>query len=277
MRSQRELEVEVSARFDNQVIARVAWEPTRAHSGTDFVTAGGVRVTRSELLDPVRTFTTAIREYSFDPVSLKASVMLAPGLDLGSSGLGLAGVLDRLRDEAPERFEALNAELGRWLPEFDRVLFVTPGQGLRALRLRSRSKSEAIDAAELSDGTLLALAILALAYQPTPPSLVAIEEPERGIHPRLLRRVQDALYRLSHPQAFGESRPPVQVVATTHSPYFLDLYRDRPEEIVIAHREGDDARFERLIDRPEAKQILEGAPLGEVWYSGILGGVPAGS
>jgi predicted ATPase len=103
---------------------------------------------------------------------------------------------------------------------------------------------------------------------------VCLEEPDRGLHPRLFRDVQDAMYRLSYPDKFGESRQPVQVVATTHSPYLLDLYREHPEEVVLAHKLGGDVRFERLSDRPDLAEILEGAQLGEIWYSGILGGVP---
>ena len=88
---------------------------------------------------------------------------------------------------------------------------------------------------------MLALAILTLAYLPDPPLLIGIEEPERGVHPRLLRNIQTALYRLSYPKQFGEDRQPVQVIATTHSPYFLDLYKDHPEEIVIAQKTSDGA------------------------------------
>ena len=127
----------------------------------------------------------------------------------------------------------------------------------------------------MSQGTVLALAILTLAYLPDPPPLIGIEEPERGVHPRLLRNIQTALYRLSYPKQFGEDRQPVQVIATTHSPYFLDLYKDHPEEIVIAQKTSDGAAFERLSDQPDIMEVLDDAPLGEVWYSGILGGVPA--
>ena len=183
--------------------------------------------------------------------------------------------MDRLRDKAPERFEALNDEFGLWLPEFDRILFETPKTGQRAFLLRTRKGHHAIPARDLSQGTVLALAILTLAYLPDPPPLIGIEEPERGVHPRLLRNIQTALYRLSYPEQFGEERQPVQVIATTHSPYFLDLYKDHPEEIVIAQKTADGAQFERLSDQPHIMEVLEDAPLGEVWYSGILGGVPA--
>jgi hypothetical protein len=63
-------------------------------------------------------------------------------------------------------------------------------------------------------------------------------------------------------------------LATTHSPYFLDLFKDRPEEIVIANRVGQIVSFERLSDKPVIQEILADSPLGEIWYSGILGGVP---
>ena len=168
----------------------------------------------------------------------------------------------------------MNKELGRWLPEFDRILFETPNAGQRAFLLRTRKGRHAISAIDLSQGTVLALTILTLAYLPDPPPIVGIEEPDRGVHPRLLRNIQEALYRLSYPENFGEKRGPVQVIATTHSPYFLDLYKDHPEEIVIAQKTADGARFERLSEQPYIMEVLDDAPLGEVWYSGVLGGVP---
>lgn len=212
--------------------------------------------------------------YSFDAERLAAPVGLSPNATLSSDGSNLAGVLDNLRDKEPERFEALNEELGRWLPEFDRILFETPDHGRRSILLRTRS-GHRIEASDLSHGTLFALGFITLAYLPNPPAIVCFEEPERGIHPRLLREVRDAMYRLCHPEEYGEKREPVQVIATTHSPYFLDLYKDHPEEIVIAHKDEQGVHFERLSDKPNVDEFLQDAPLGEVWYSGILGGVPS--
>jgi len=211
--------------------------------------------------------------YSLDPGSLAASVTLQRDVTLGNNGSYLAGVLDRLRDQNPERFDALNEELSRWIPEFDRVLFDTPGPGLRALVLRTKS-GHRINALDLSDGTLLALAMLTIAYVPDPPPIIGFEEPDRGLHPRLLRDVRDALYRLAYPRDHGERREPVQVIATTHSPYLLDLFKDRPEEIIVAHKVGGTAQFERLSERDDLKEIVRDVHLGEAWYSGILGGVP---
>ncbi len=106
---------------------------------------------------------------------------------------------------------------------------------------------------------------------------MCLEEPDRGIHPRLLREIRDAIYRLTHPEDHGETRPPVQVVATTHSPYMLDLYRDHLDEVVVAHKEGLFARFEKLSELKNVDEILEDSRLGDAWFGGILGGVPGNS
>jgi predicted ATPase len=217
------------------------------------------------------------RIFSFRAESIAAPVTVGPNIEIERDGGNLAGVLDKIKDSEPERFEALNHELARWLPEFDRILFETPEQGRKAFLLRTRTGKHKIKAGDLSHGTLFALAFLTLAYLPNPPAFMCFEEPERGIHPRLLRDVRDAMYRLCYPEEHGDSRSPVQVIATTHSPYLLDLYKDQPQEIVIAHKDDRGVHFERLSEKPDFDEILRGSPLGEVWYSGILGGVPANS
>lgn len=221
----------------------------------------------------LEAFLTGVRFFALNANAIAEPARLQPHVALQENGSYLAVVLDRLRDEHPERFAALNATLGQWLPEFDAVLFDTPDAGNRAFALRTRKGHHVIPARSISDGTRLALAMLTLAYLPDSPSVVCLEEPDHGIHPRLLRDVRDALYRLSYPEQFGEDRKPVCVVATTHSPYLLDLFRDHPEEVVIAQKVGLEARFERLSDRPDIDEILADSHLGEVWYSGVLGGV----
>jgi len=215
-----------------------------------------------------------VRAYAFQSRLMTAPVQLAPKAEFAEDGRNLAIVLDRIRDEAPERFEALNAELGRWLPEFDHVLFETPSPGHRSFALRTRREQRPIQARNLSDGTLLALAMLCLAYSPDPPPVVCFEEPDHGLHPRLMRDVRDALHRLAYPENFGETRGAVQVIVTTHSPILLDLFRDHPEEVVIANKVGTEATFQRLSDIPNFEEILGECSLGDAWYTGILGGVP---
>jgi predicted ATPase len=218
-----------------------------------------------------------VRIFSFNAASIAAPTPLRPEIFLQENGADLPGVLDNLRDSHPERFEALNEELGSWFPEFDRLLFETPERGKRGIKLRTRTGKHEIPAKNLSDGTLIGLAILTLAYLPQPPLLVGIEEPDRGLHPRLLRQVAAAIYRLAYPNEFGDKRDPVQVIVTTHSPYMVDLFREHPENIILANKLEGNVRFERLSDLPNIEEILQDSHLGDLWYSGILGGVPAES
>lgn len=226
-------------------------------------------------LDQIRT--PGIRIYSLHDQAIAEAAKPDGKAELRENGGNLAAVLDRIKDQDEERWEALNVALAEWLPGFDRILFSVEGDGMKAVELRTKPESFRIPAAQLSQGTLVALAILTLSYLPQPPTLICLEEPDRGLHPRLLQEVQNAIRRLCYPEEFGEARSPVQVIATTHNPFFLDLFRDSPEQIVIAEKHGLEARFKRLSDHPNLKEIIAGVPLGEVWYSGVLGGVPAGT
>ncbi len=238
--------------------------------GHDETSVGGAKMPRA-----VRT----MRVYSFDPEAI-ARPLRARSIDmsLDADGGGLPGVLSQLRDRHEDRFNALTGELGKWLPDFDKITFDQDkhDDNLRTMFLQTRDGPHKIPASALSHGTLIALAILTLVYQTDdPPSLIALEEPDRGLHPYLLRHVQDALHRLAYPESCGEKREPVQVIATTHSPYFLDLFKDYPEEIVIADKRDGNVQFQRLSNLPNIKDILGDEPLGEAWYLGVLGGVPS--
>ena len=226
------------------------------------------------IIQQISVTVNGIRVFSLDAAAIAVPAPVKD-VELAHNGAGLAAVLDALRDNAPERFDAINAELGRWLPEFDSILFDRPSEGNKSIALRTRIGQYKIPARDLSQGTLIALALLTLAYLPQPPSVVGLEEPDRGMHPHLLRNVQSAIYRLAYPENYSEKREPVQVIATTHSPYFLDLFKDHPEEIVVANKVDGNIRFQRLTDQPNFQEVFAGAALGEVWYSGLLGGVPA--
>ena len=228
-------------------------------------------------IEPAHAFSafqwlSRMQSFALDSTAIGQPVAVNSG-PLQQSGFGLAAVLDDLKDNHPERWESLLAEMRSWLPEYDHIQFDKPQVGSKGIMLRTKKGWHSIQARDLSQGTLIALALLTLAYLPDPPSLIGLEEIDRGLHPRLLRRLQDALYRLSYPESCGESRPPIQVIATTHSPYLLDLYRDHPEEVVLARKEGLEVEMKRLTDIEHYEDILGDSPLSEVWYSGVLGGV----
>ena len=84
--------------------------------------------------------------------------------------------------------------------------------GRLLLAIKDAPFSHPILAKFASDGTLKLLAYLIVLFDPNPPQLVGIEEPENHLHPRLL------------PQLAEECRSAsanTQLMVTTHSPFFV--------------------------------------------------------
>lgn len=222
----------------------------------------------------VRERLLTLRTFEFNHAVIGRAVPLDRETRLERDGANLAAVLARLHRESPEAFALWRAEVVAALPEYTDANLEEAGAGGVQLALSIEGERRPIPAEDLSQGTLYALALFALALDPAPPSVVCIEELDRGLHPRLLRLVRDALYRLSHPEASGLRRERVQVIATTYSPFLLDLFRDHPDEVIITEKRGQAAHFLRLSDRPDLPELMNGVSLGDLWYTGILGGVP---
>ena len=223
----------------------------------------------------VRTQLQGIRAFLFDHYAMAVPAKRGDGAELASNAANLAAVLAQRRTQAPEAMAQLEEDFCRVLPEFSGLDFRDTADGRIELLAQLADGREILSAENLSQGTLYLLAILCLAHDPHPPAIICLEEADRGVHPRLLREVRDAFYRLSHPLA--GTRAPVQVIATTHSPYLLDLFRDHPEEVVLANKHGNAANFERLSERADLLELMKETNLGDLWYSGILGGVPGDS
>lgn len=217
----------------------------------------------------------SIRAYLFDHYAMAAPALAADNEELASNGGNLAAVLARWRKAEPAAYTALEAEFLRLMPEFAGLELITGPLGTVELGARLRTNGRGLVTADsLSQGTLYLLAILVLAFSPAPPALVCLEEADRGVHPRTLREVRDALYRLSYPRDAGLERAATQVIATTHSPYLLDQFREHPEEVILASKQGQAATLERLSDRADILELMKETHLGDLWYTGILGGVP---
>jgi predicted ATPase len=224
-----------------------------------------------ELWEKLRARLLTMRGFLLDHYAMAMPAKRDERRELASNAGNLAAVLAEWRERTPETLARLEAEFHRIVPEFKGLDFRDVGERVELL---ARVNGDRVPANSLSQGTLYLLAILALAFAPEPPAVVCLEEADRGVHPRMLREIRDALYRLSYPHDIAETRAPVQVITTTHSPYLLDLFKDHPEEVVLANKHGRAATFERLSERADLRELLSESNLGDLWYSGILGGTP---
>jgi len=123
--------------------------------------------------------------------------------------------------------------------------------------------SELLSSIRMSDGTLKFLCLLAALFDPKPPPLICIEEPELGLHPDALQLVTEALV---------EASESVQLIITTHSDALVDALSDRPESVLVCERDFDNSTQFRRLDTDRLREWLEHYTLGQLWRKGEIGG-----
>ncbi|PZE23351.1 AAA family ATPase [Curtobacterium sp. MCBD17_028] len=187
---------------------------------------------------------------------------------IAPDGRNLASVLVKLsQDDQPYKDFIDDAQA--MIPGFERLEFIEVGGADRAVAVRivERGLRDSTSLADASFGTIRVLALLALLYDPNPPLLTCIEEIDHGLHPYLFDRLVERL---------REASSRTQLLVATHSPALVS--RLSPRELIVVERSPDGETRLPAVD-PElvaAKaEVLAGeVELGELWFSGELGGVP---
>lgn len=200
------------------------------------------------------------RNWSFGPAAPWRREQSAHGRSdvLSDGGENLALVLSRIRSRVKNEFIESLRKLFDGIEDFN----VSPvGGGNVSLFLMETGRRD-IPASRLSDGTLRYLSLLTILLHPDPPPLIAIEEPELGLHPDVLPHIADLLVRASER---------TQLVVTTHARPLVDALTDHPSTVVVCAKENGESRFERL-DETALKTWLKKYTLGELWSMGELGG-----
>ncbi|HPE69203.1 MAG TPA: AAA family ATPase [Thermotogota bacterium] len=178
---------------------------------------------------------------------------------LSQTGHNLANVIQYLAEEHPDRLEQVFATLRRRIPRIEKVTSRPLDDGRLLLQVKDAPFSTPVLARFVSDGTLKMLAYLTLLYDPAPPQLIGIEEPENYLHPRLLPELAEECNMASDR---------TQLIVTTHSPFFID--RLQPEQVRVLYRDDRGyTKAKRVADMPGIKEFLaEGASLGDLWMEG---------
>lgn len=194
--------------------------------------------------------------------------------EIGPSGEHLAAVVGRLKDRNRPAFDRLVRRLKGLFPTLTDISVTGRGWGWRTVKLhegRGNSTEVTFNSQQMGDGVLRLLAVTSLLYADQGPSVLTFEEPENGVHPQLLREVVQILRELTL------RRPPnaCQVFFSTHSPYVLDEFLDRPEEVYCMERRtpGAGAKVTRLSENRQLEIAREhfSQSLGEAWFSGLIG------
>lgn len=178
---------------------------------------------------------------------------------LSPTGSNLPNVIQYLREQHPERLEQIFETLRRRIPRIEKVEAEVLQDSRLLLLVKDAPFSTPVLSRFVSDGTLKMLAYLTVLYDPDPPRLIGIEEPENYLHPRLLPELAEECQQASDR---------TQLIVTTHSPFFINPLR--PEEVRVLHRAADGyTRVRRVSDMPGIQAFLDqGANLGELWMEG---------
>ncbi len=187
-------------------------------------------------------------------------------IKLQSNGANIAEYLQSIRNLDIIAFDGIIETLKYVLPyaedlkpkitsELDRKFY---------LSLREQNIKSELPSWLLSTGTLRILALLAVLRHPQPPSLIVIEELENGLDPRTIHLIVEEM------RNFVESGKG-QIIATTHSPFLLDLLTI--SQIIVVDR---DKKGMPIFSRPEKDKeltdwITEFTP-GKLYTMGTLTG-----
>lgn len=180
---------------------------------------------------------------------------------LSETGDNLPNVIQYLKEQHKERLEIILKSLSERVPRLERVESQFMPDGRLLLQIKDAPFDQPILAKFASDGTLKMLAYLTLLYDPNPPKLIGIEEPENHLHPRLLLELAEEC-RMATERT--------QLMVTTHSPFFVDGLK--PEELWVLYR--DEQGYTQARRAFDMKGILdfmkEGASLGQLWMEGYF-------
>jgi predicted ATPase len=196
---------------------------------------------------------------------------------LGPTGEGLHSALAYLAYNQPDSFRDLQSTLTRIVPAVRGVrLARTPvelvelvpagGREVRyerhnymtELLLLDTRGAKSVPAQLASEGTLLVLGILTVLYGRDRPELLLLDDVDRGLHPKA------RLELVAFLRALLETRPDLQLVATTHSPYVLDKVNGEEVRLITLRDDGS-AVCGRLRDHPEFERWREEMTPGEFW------------
>lgn len=181
--------------------------------------------------------------------------------EIDTDGQNLVNVLHTLYSENREFENDINTVMrAAFGDDFDRFSFPPAGDQLVQLRISWKSLKRPQSMLDLSDGTIRFLFLMTVLCNPDPPPLIAIDEPETGLHPSMFPIIAEYA---------AEASKRTQVIFSTHSPQFLDAFGEYdPTTTVTVWKDGE-TKIKNL-DGDALKHWLEHYSLGTLFLSGDL-------
>ncbi|MBI1904413.1 MAG: AAA family ATPase [Planctomycetia bacterium] len=209
-----------------------------------------------------------VHVYHFHDTTLASPIRTASNVEdnrvlRGDAG-NLAPFLHRLKITRQKSYERIRETVRMVAPFFDDFSLAPRALNPREMLLNWKQLGSDVEFGphQLSDGTLRAMALIALLLQPEEelPDVILIDEPELGLHPYALNLVASLLKAASAHS---------QVIVATQSAALVDEFK--PQDVIVVDRRGPESIFSRP-DTAKLQEWLEEYSLGEVWRKNIFGG-----
>ena len=186
---------------------------------------------------------------------------------LRPDGSNLASFLYFLRRQHESSYDLIRRTVRLVAPFLDDFLLEPMSLNENKIRLEWRhvGSDAYFDVSSLSDGSLRFIALATLLLQPyfLRPSVILLDEPELGLHPYAIAALASLVMQAS---------TKTQIIIATQSPLLLDHFR--PEDVLVADREGGGTKLTRL-DSTRLEAWLADYSLGQLWEKNQVGGRPS--
>lgn len=150
----------------------------------------------------------------------------------------LSSLLHYLMTEHGALFNELQVHLRSAVPGFEKLTVKARGGPGEVIGFwREKGVDGELSLADLSDGALRLICWTLLCLQPNPPSLICIDEPDQGVHPRTLPILAGLFERAC-------SR--TQILLATHASYFLIQFE--LSRIAVLRKHDGEAQFIKPAD-----------------------------
>ncbi|MBI1928102.1 AAA family ATPase [Candidatus Poribacteria bacterium] len=198
--------------------------------------------------------------YDLSHSALRSSGYNPTDTVLSPDGSNLAAVIYHLKTRDERRYRSFLKCIQKFDPSIDLINFFPLANDV--FMFFEDTEGHSLPAINASTGTLRFLGLTYVLFQPVliPHQLVIVEEPENGIYVGLLKDLIEMAA-----QAPGSP----QLIFTSHSPYFIDLFDDRLDSIFVLKR-GEQHSSISQPDVEKVKARLEHYPLGEQHFREML-------
>jgi predicted ATPase len=216
-----------------------------------------------------------LQTYHFHDTSGHAPVRVMQDIErnraLLTNGGNLAAFLYMLRSAHPRHYERIVSTVRLAVPYLQEFILEPSALSPERIQLRWRDRNPDYEFGphQLSDGSMRAIALITALMQPEEllPTVIAIDEPELGLHPGAVSLIGSLIKAVSAKR---------QVIVATQSPRLVSEFA--PEDVVIAEREESDDGYGhstfRRLNAPDLGDWLKEYDLGTLFEMNVTGGGP---